>query len=1675
MVPVGKKVHSQIDIINKELRKNSRFSGLVEAIVDADGKIKYKSTFDGIVSDSLEFINGHLNATGINAFQTFTAKEIVGERDAIQVGRRGIAQLADEIDLLNERLKNINPTQRKQLERLGLKDLIGQEISMTRAQFIYEGKSDKLASILELDYAKNAGILNITDKGVTVINYATNGQVLSSKQAKLLNNALGLGHLTDDISKEMAEGKFKNLAKVTKRQQGLLAPRDISITGEQAEKLLDPNRGLFPIDDVSAMFRGMLDFNLMTEEERFIMAHGLGFDQGRIKYIAQDIKTGKKSTAKGDQSRVQAKVDFRQRLIDEYKKATGMTDAEFMQMQDLMKQSKSEFDLLTTDEQKKLYNGDFVNIFRDKVKGLTESKVKADKDFGFLLKRSLDGIEQFRDGTAVMNVLALDETIDNVNKQIKNIIDQKTPLTEADIDAYRELKNQLDGLMKLKQDGQEGLDSAIARMAMPGGQGKGEVFIRKFDWLPEGLRNKLLYLPQSAVKKEIQSQVSSIALNVAKTHKEQIYSDPLALLYHQEYFGKPEFMEGVRKNVQKQMEAVQKFMDTGILSEDARKHVIGSINSELEEEIPLNRMTAGARASALRNREEARAIQELLQSGVDPRQIPALVRRITDYYQTQTFRIKMTSKGERVDVVMPNVARRSIKTYESVLDTAVGAKDFESTRINITSLGEEGKRIFGLLGSELGAAPEVNFMQFRLRGQNMLISGANAHLYHHSLGTFDLDDKGLPIMTSFKGADGKDRFAFMTLRQPTGFQEKIYMQADLSDADTLKSTMDFFSGDFKGLLNDATIRQEIAGSEKQKRIFDILRRISNGEKNIDFRNIKSDDINTLMMDLVNSDQALNKYGFSKLVGMSERSLLEMAVTKSSSPLGLDKVIRMMGEGETNPQEFKKILQEAGIKKDIMPQYTAGNFINIITEEEALVGDNRLVEEYNKIFGTNFKTKEQLNAYVNQSGKKAGETYSDRMIKLRVAQEQMIESLQASANLDVENSLGLYINRQSFAAGMSSQIEETIALLGKDIDISDYYRASFSVGIIPPSEAVDVSKSLIGRSMIQATQMEQLAQALGQIGATGENVSEEAVAAALSRLGIGEIKLGSAGAEAIAQTSRGVGFLRAIQMAKGVEEGSQIGFDAAMFGEGSFARITSEADIVSVINQTTQGAERARALLIKNKARQEEIDRIDSFISRLKTSRKEDALTELTLKTGTAAYDKYGLLSKFSEETQRIRSEMEGMASIAQKRARAARDSYQAVAKAEHVSAIDNIIEARRSDIEQLQRIIRSGNQNAAEKFQETIDKSKVNTFLNDALAAVLEKNDQINALDLMDTLEARINSQFDETTSRLILSSKTNIVDEEHSMIQLIKDARSRRVQKRTLRTTNIQSYDILNATAKSRGYGSLKEITPEIAKDFISDRQREIRQITELAEAGDLGSATMLQGMNEADSFYDFMRLAAGEVSLTEQETLESQQQMSRQAIDALRRLDAEREMARLEQEYNGSNTTRKILQGSQLGDEARQIVDDLDAADNVTSVKRGTYKTFSESLKNGALKEVFQDKLIRNSAYAMAGLAAFGFIYSARKDRTHEEASGPPLLPGGSAYETDMPKNLPSLSDLKYLNPVVAGMQYKINVMGSQQDIDKMQYLAGNVVGGPVDSTMYNSLPRLGRDPYSQVASRY
>lgn len=123
---------------------------------------------------------------------------------------------------------------------------------------------------------------------------------------------------------------------------------------------------------------------------------------------------------------------------------------------------------------------------------------------------------------------------------------------------------------------------------------------------------------------------------------------------------------------------------------------------------------------------------------------------------------------------------------------------------------------------------------------------------------------------------------------------------------------------------------------------------------------------------------------------------------------------------------------------------------------------------------------------------------------------------------------------------------------------------------------------------------------------------------------------------------------------------------------------------------------------------------------------------------------------------------------------------------------------------------------------------------------------------------------------------------------------------------------------------------------------------------------------------------------------------------------------------------------------------------------------------------KEFFDKPIVKKSAYAAAGLIAASFLYSASKDRTQEEAAGPPLLPGGSAYEA-MSQRDPQMPETSMFSGYNEGVGYSVNIEGTREQAESFSRSMGSVARGPVNSTMYKGLPQLGKDPYSQIASSY
>lgn len=138
-------------------------------------------------------------------------------------------------------------------------------------------------------------------------------------------------------------------------------------------------------------------------------------------------------------------------------------------------------------------------------------------------------------------------------------------------------------------------------------------------------------------------------------------------------------------------------------------------------------------------------------------------------------------------------------------------------------------------------------------------------------------------------------------------------------------------------------------------------------------------------------------------------------------------------------------------------------------------------------------------------------------------------------------------------------------------------------------------------------------------------------------------------------------------------------------------------------------------------------------------------------------------------------------------------------------------------------------------------------------------------------------------------------------------------------------------------------------------------------------------------------------------------------------------------------------------------------------------TYKRFMNFVRDGELKNLFtENATFRRSVYAAGALMAGSFIYSAVKDRTSDDAQGPPLLPGGSAYETQYPNRLseiPQIGTTNY-NP---GVSYKVNLYGNQRDVENFRSMAMELGNFDMNTTMYSGIPDVARDPYSELANSF
>jgi hypothetical protein len=1646
------------------------------------------------------------------------------------------------------RAARTDPAKAQQLRNLGLGHMIGEEVTGEFLKFNTRGQSSIVQSVKRLAAQKGAASTSITDEGYSLLVLKGKNRDVTATQASYLRILSGAEQVQPRFLAQLAEvsedgtQNWSKIGKLAKRLQSTMSPRNVAVGEEFIKTILDTTltaKGPFSytvpfhdralvIDGVGARFALMFgdpttDYGMTAAEREFAMA-GVGGDP-IILTKAEKALRGKARQdimkMKWDQTLIRRK-DIELGLL---RTTHGMQDNEINIIQQMFDEASTELadssHRVHTDAK---YKGmtrvqKQFELMKEKAKGLRKSGVPIGETIGSKLESTFTAMEKARDGQYYITESLVKDMRAGFQSELDSIVNRinsaGVTTTLEQTQTVRELQKQIEHLNNTLKKIESNSD-VIARVNIGIGQFKGEAMVIS-DSRAKRFRDPITGLVPyvigdvSALKKEVGSNLARNILFDVGESSTKAFSDPLMMLYHGDYFTQPAMIASMRQNAAYSLEKTQQFMQSGL----APKEVMEALRSDIEGDLKVIKdvmLDPQTRMSHLRKKREAEEIMTQMASGIRANEIPAMVRRVSDHYSAQVVRFK----DGRSDVVMPTASRFSLRTFES---RQVLAEEFDNIRKTSVDLAHYGIKSSG--------SDTLNTVGFRLRGHTLMMSGSAAYLYQHSLGGFDLDDKGIPLMSTFQGPGGKKRLAFLTLRQPTSFQESLAMSADLSDAETVHSLFEN-NEKFRLALEDDTVLSAL-GIDKKSKAYQDLNKMVNGSKadrsSLDRGNVNQDQVEDYIIRI--SEQYVYPEGLPQL---TNSQVVQMVAAKSPSVLGLDKIIKDPVTGKLSP--FGDYIKSLGMDPSEIPVgYDSDLIFQVLKKSADQDYNTRLLAEASSTLGYAVRDADHIGEILRGGGTgfRPGDDVRLTAIITRLAEDIMAQS----ANSDPASSIGVFVNRQSTSVSVleSSRkilLEDTKLGVAVDSPAYDRFVGMSSMLTLPASEAVDVNKQVgaeyvlhnfgtaVGLAKQQGVPEDAIEQALEAYVKTLESPTFSPLAAIGSIRGLNAaeldalnipMELSSFGEESLRAFSS-VGYVRGRQMAEQVSRTGSIdvnelyGLQQTMF-EGEFGRVGVGADQATVAQEIVRGLQTASDELTAGP----EKDALESQLRELRMLTTEASLQSMYMTPGTNAYQRYAELDQMTRAIMDIRSGAEAVSNQAIMNARNAGRNLDPVSRAQYQDPVENVVGIVSQGIKSLKNKVTSlktGDDLSALgiKSLRTEVLSDIHSGLSAAMSAAgidvvtPTPGDANKALDIMETLSASLQSKLGYETSKLLMSP-TLLEDGSDAGITTMADMSSA-MTKRITANSSLKRADKLAVMRAEDAYASIGQLRARAGQILADKEYAPFGVLPGLMPAKTLSTNLADMTTDEAQAIIDASRkIRKGKGgtarALSVEETIITQfagrvkDGVDGMMTDQLFRPGETAESANAFM-YHVAGRGQLKAAGEQAAEAMKGFLSGADiptvARDAVarsrstarTAFSAGTaYKRISESFKTGALGDALKNKGVRTGLAAAAALSVFGFVKSYRRDHSPDDASGPPLLPGGSAYESGYPARQAVIDNLRTLNPSTRGMQYKVYTSGSSTDAEKLRSMVGGVTDGQVNSTMYSSLPLLGQDPYSQVASQF
>ena len=1736
--------------------------------IDASGNLLYVDIATGHSDADPSVIFNERETLGLVDYRFFDPG--VGGNALKNIGTSsGALQLDSEVMLANQFLRDAStdPIKAQRLRNLGLGHMIGEEVTGELYKFDTRSQSSAVRQIQLLGIDKGAAASSQTDEGFTFLTLRGKTKTITSGQASRLRIISGAEQVRPQFLAQLAKqdidpisglptGNWSKIGKLAKRLQSTMSPRNVAIGEEFIQQHLDiikpdgtkilledrtlginsiaakfelmfrdPGKGI-PIRESDGLtltpweisenaydqivgYEHIPDYQLTDSERQFMYA---GPGEGDIVQRLRKDETPRDLWDRRLTNRRNKELDSLRRNYhfedSDIKSVQGMFNEAVGDLADPLHElnTKPEFAGMTVAEKQ-------FKLIKQKVEALGA----VDPDLAAKINVAINGMEKSRDGQYYITPDLLKNIRSGFQKQLdvrrSEFKARGTVMTLAETNEIKALEKQIEHI----QNAQAKIDSGdvIARLNGFDGQFKGEAMVIGHAQA-ERFRDKTTGLIPyvigdiTAIKDEVGSALArNFMMDVGDTST-RTFSDPLMMLYHSDYFTQPAMIASIRENASYGLGKIEQFMETGDVPEEVMKALEMDIAGDIKT-IEAFMLDPQTRMSHLRKKREAEEIMAQMASGIRVNEIPAMVRRVSDHYSSQVVRFK----NGRVDAVMPTAGRFSLRTFESRLINAEDHMSYQGYDINLADYGVDNSLVTPY-GRIPGPTKGIRTAGFRIRDKTLMMSGDAAYLYQHALGGFDLDDKGIPLMSTFKDASGKKRLAFLTLRQPTSFQEYIAMSADLSDSSTVNALFKE-NEQFRAVLKDDTALAAL-GISKDDKTYKQLNSMVNGGDSVKRNNVDKDQIEQMMLRILESEHVYPK----GLPSLTDSQVIRMAMTQSPAALGLDRLVK---DGSGNLSPLGKFMQSIGLDPSKNPApYDSDSVFQIFQKAAEKDYNTELYRRATQELGYTVADSDHIGQILEGFG--PGYQPEDN-IKLHALMQRMTEQIMAdSANTTAANSIGTFVNRQG--AGISV-LEQSKKILTEELGIksSDPLYEKFlemtSIMTLPASEAVDIAKQIGAEQvmynfgpaleMIQQTQGIKLSTAEAALKAYVESLQDPNFSplrggidltdpGVVSGLGI-PMTLDPMGQSSLRGFS-GVGYIRGKQMADqiaasgSIDEEKLFGLQETMFDQASrFSRIKGP-DTSIVKTELVRGLQAAADEAGPGTAQDAINTRIQEMNSQPDATK---ALTDLFMERGTSAYNDYAHMDQMVHALTDIYGASESIKMQSMASARAVTRNMPTTSHARYQDTAENILSSVSSDIktiqEKAQLLLDGQNDQGAYGLKKLRNDTVTKIHANMSAAIEAERvagrpTGTSDILDLMETLTASLESRGAHA-QKLLTSSVATGDDGDpgiSTMLEMFDAVKRRNIAKGSIARADIRS--VLTADAAYGSVGELRAKAEEILGEnlglstglpagsmsgvSVPISTNLANMTTDEAEAiVDAGrklkksrKGTLNEGLTEAEKIIgDFAgRVMGGKTGDRPGEAPE--------ALNAFMYHIAGRGVLR-EADEKASQAVTGFLTGADIPTVARDAVATSTSSARTAFSTGTTYKRVVESFKTGALGDALKNKGVRTGLAAAAALSVVGFVKSYRRDHSSDDISGPPLLPGGSAYESGYPARQAVIENLRTLNPLTRGMQYKVYTSGSSEDAEKLRSMVGGVTDGEVNSTMYSSLPLLGQDPYSQVASQF